>query len=400
MLEHSDIGASGMSRLIACPGSYALARQIKNPGRRSSIYSATGTAAHALAEEALSMGYDPQTQLGEVVTVDGFDITVDEDMIAATRVYVDEITARFQGATWTALETRVTLDAYWPKGARLGMSAFGTADAMAYHAVTQHLDLIDYKHGAGVFVDVIDSPQLTYYAAGALLIVPGPVLTIDLTVVQPRVRGQQKIRTYRTTSLDVLMWVERVLKPTIAEAMSPGARVAAGGHCKFCPAKANCPALASVAQDMARREFGPTDGVPIEWTDTQLGQVLSDADVVAVHTLALQEVALSKIQSGVSIPGWGVVPSRPLRTWGATTGDEIQAALAGLMGDTSALVYAPKALRSPAALEKLLTPEEWAVVQPFVQSKSSGVRLVPEAFDPSADPVGAAGRATAQDDFA
>jgi hypothetical protein len=59
-----------------------------------------------------------------------------------------------------------------------------------------------------------------------------------------------------------------------------------------------------------------------------------------------------------------------------------------------AKLYAPLALRTPAQLEKLLTPEEWALVQPFVQSKSSGVRLVPDAAQ------GGTARNAPQDDFA
>lgn len=393
------IGASTVGRLIACPASFALSQQAsaQGGGGGSSVYAAHGTAAHALAEEALTQGYDPVTQLDEVVMVDGYEITVDADMIEAVRVYVDEVSRRAAGAAWFALETRVCLDDYWPEGKRPRVSAFGTADMIAYHLGLLHLDLVDYKNGAGVFVDVVNSPQLNYYAAGALLEIqsrgwPTPI-TVDLTIVQPNVRGKEKVRTFRTTALDVMMWVDDVLKPTIAEAMAPGARIAGGSHCRFCPAKAGCPALAAVAQDLARRDFGPSPDELVVLTAQELGQVLRDADIVGAYTSALQDVAEANIQNGVPVPGWSLVPSRPMRSW-AESGVFLTTLLSPEWQD---MVWTQQKLRTPADLEKLLPPDEWALIQPYVQSKSSGVRLVPNAADPSGKNPG---RATARDDFA
>ena len=311
---HSLIGASSMSRLIACPASFHLSQQVGGGGG-SSIHAATGTVAHALGEDALTQGYSPASQIGEVVQVDGHEVTVTAEMAEAVQIYVDEIKRRSAGASWFALETRVCLDPYWPPYERPPVSAFGTADAGIYHAYSQHLDVVDYKNGAGVFVDVTDNPQLFYYAAGMLLEVPGPVLTVDFVIVQPNIRGQDKIRVHRVTALDVLIWVEDVLKPTIGEAMRPGARISAGKHCQFCPARAGCPALAAVAQDLARRDFGPSPAEAVTLTDDELADVLRDADLVQPHLEALRELAQTKLSQGVPVPGWQLVPSRPVRSW-------------------------------------------------------------------------------------
>lgn len=394
---HSPIGASSMGRLIACPASVRLSTQmhagsVAGAAGGSSVYAAEGTVAHALAEEAITMGYDPTSQLDEAVVVDGHEVVVDADMVEAVRVYVAEVQRRAAGASWRALETRVCLDDYWTADEpRPTVSAFGTADMIAYHGVSMHLDVIDYKHGQGVFVDVAENPQLLYYAAGALLVAPGPVVTIDLTIVQPRARthGAQKIRTFRTSAVDVLIWVHDVLKPAINESMLPGARISSGTHCRWCPARPSCPALAKLAQDLARRDFGPSPDALKELTNEELGAVLRDADTVEVYLGALRELALSKISSGTPVPGWSLAPSRPVRSWGDTPASKLEELL------PEAPIYAPRALRTPAALEKLLTPEQWALVRPYVQSKSSGVRLVPDAQ------TGAlAARNTARDDFA
>lgn len=397
-----------MSRLIACPASFALAQQVTaHGGGGSSIYAATGTVAHALAEEALTDGYDPASQLDETVEVDGFTIKVDTEMVDAVRVYVQEVQDRAAGATWFALETRVCLDDYWSTGtfAPPSVSAFGTADTIAYHGTSLHMDVVDYKNGAGVFVDVTDNPQLNYYAAGALREIlardyAAPV-TIDLTIVQPNVRGAEKVRTFRTSTLDVLLWVDDVLKPTIAEAMAPGARIAAGKHCRFCPARANCPALNQIAQDLARRDFGPSAAEPVELTPVELGELLRDMETVGVHVDAQREVAQASIEAGVPVPGWSLVPSRPVRGWTASAYELVGALHDAGFSEVLSQVYAPVIARTPAQLEKLLTPEQWAVLTPFVQSKSSGVRLVPDAADPAGNsPTGGQGRNTAQDDFA
>lgn len=389
---HSLIGASSMSRLIACPASFGLSQRVPGGGG-SSIHAATGTVAHALAEESMTLDYDPATQIGEVVVVDGHEVMVDEAMVEAVRVYIEEVTLRSAGATWRALETRVCLDPYWPAYDQPPVSAFGTADTLIYTEPTRHLDVVDYKNGAGVFVDVTENPQLFYYAAGALLEVPGPVTTIDLVIVQPNVRGSDKVRVYKTTALDVLMWVEDVLKPTIREATSPGARISGGKHCRFCPARSVCPALATLAQDLARRDFGPSPNEPVVLSTDELGNVLTDAETVAAHIEGLREVAQAKIEAGEPVPGWSLVPTRPVRTW-ALSGPTLEAAL-GSKGFWARhhpiILYEPGKLRTPAQLEKLLSPEDWALVSPYVTSKSSGVKLVQDT---------SSGRATAQDDFA
>jgi hypothetical protein len=382
---HSDIGASAMPRLIRCPASFRLAQNMRGPRSRSSIHAATGTVAHALAEESITQGQDPASQLDQVVTVDGHEITVDEDMVRAVRVYADEITHRSQGATLARLETQVVLDPYWTvNNLTPPVSAFGTCDFWGYHAGTRHLDVLDYKNGAGVYVDVEDNPQLLYYAAGVLLELralnlPYP-LTVDLTVVQPNVPNRDPVRTYRTTALDVLIWVDDILIPTITEASQPGARISVGSHCRFCPALAACPAKARIAQDLARKDFGPTDQLPIEYTPAQLASVLNDYLLIEDHIREVRERASELLsQNPRIIPGWTLVPTRPTRSWDVDV-PAIQGELisAGVSATHAALLFGPPAPRSPAQVEKLLNPAAWTIISSHVQSKSSGTKLAPD----------------------
>lgn len=373
-----------MPRLIRCPASFRLAQNMRGPRAGSSIYAATGTAAHALAEEMLTQGQDPASQLGQIVTVDGHEITVDDDMVRGTRTYVAEVKARSQGAAIVRLETRVTLDPYWTGTAPYGppVPAFGTCDFWGYHAGTRHLDVLEYKNGAGVYVDVTDNPQLLFYAAGVLLELQNmnlpPPLTVDLTVVQPNMPDRDQVRTHRTTALDVLIWVDDILIPTITEAAQPGARIAAGAHCRFCPALVACPIKASIAQDLARKDFGPTDAKPVEYTPEQRASVLNDYLLVEDHIKAVRELTQDLFLKGEDTPGWALVPTRPTRSWDAGVSTiQRDLILAGVAPAQAALLYAPPEPRSPAQAEKLLSPVAWAVVSQHVQSKSSGVKLVP-----------------------
>ena len=65
MKAHSEFNATSAARLIACPGSFRLTRELKAEGRgpdRPSVYAAQGTVAHKIAEELLAHRGDKLAQ--------------------------------------------------------------------------------------------------------------------------------------------------------------------------------------------------------------------------------------------------------------------------------------------------------------------------------------------------
>ncbi|NIV34001.1 MAG: DUF2800 domain-containing protein, partial [Anaerolineae bacterium] len=74
------------SRWLECPGSVQLAERM--PDDDVSLPSATGTAAHQLAEECLKTGRYPARYKGKRYHVDGFDIEVDDAMVYGVTLYV------------------------------------------------------------------------------------------------------------------------------------------------------------------------------------------------------------------------------------------------------------------------------------------------------------------------
>ena len=65
----------------------------------------------------------------------------------------------------------------------------------------ERLEVIDYKHGIGIVVEVENNPQIMYYAymiidelGSAWMIAP-----TTLTIVRPRVTWREPIRSWQTT---------------------------------------------------------------------------------------------------------------------------------------------------------------------------------------------------------
>lgn len=256
---HSRLGASSAKRWMTCPGSFTLAENVEKPG--ASVYAAAGTVAHELAEWSLLKNKPPTERLGEFVWCQGHEITVDADMCRAVQVYLDAISARIEWGVEVHHETRVSLRGWWPANSPPPVDLFGTADTWMWNPATGRLTIVDFKFGSGVYVTVIDNPQLLYYAAGVLLLLPrAAVREVEIVVVQPRARGQEPVRSWTIDALDLRLWIDFTLRPAVGRVADPDADLVPGTHCRFCNAKPTCPARADMAQAAARADFPDTIG--------------------------------------------------------------------------------------------------------------------------------------------
>lgn len=363
---HASLGASSAYRWLACPGSVSLSANIP---RKDTSYSLEGTAAHALSEISYNAGLDPSNWIGE--RIEG--VEVSKDMADAVRVYVDFLRGLSVGDNLVCLEQRFDLSKLNPPA-----PMFGTSDCTAYLPAERKLVVADYKHGAGVAVDVEDNPQLKYYGLGCLLQM-GPTQRVDeveLIIVQPRAQHiDGPIRRW-TCSVEVLLDFGSDLVVGAHRAMNADAPLNPGKWCRFCPAQPMCPELHRETQLIATEEFSAAPMMdPRLLTAEQLGQVLDRADLVEDWLRSVRQYVQSQLESGNNVPGWKIVPKRASRVWQSDTQATAKRLRDELMLDTEDIFDLK--LKSPAAIEKIVGKKN--LPADLYASVSSGYTLAPSS---------------------
>ncbi len=162
MGQHARLSASGAHRWMKCPGSVRASEGMPD---ESSDYAKEGTAAHELAAECLEQNLDPMDAYGKVYEVEGKKFRVNDDMAEAVQVYVDEVRdyAKLGGGGELFVEQQ--LDELQTLHPDFG----GTADSIILTQKLKRLTVPDYKHGAGLPVEVADNPPPLRCRLGALL---------------------------------------------------------------------------------------------------------------------------------------------------------------------------------------------------------------------------------------
>lgn len=326
----------------------------------TSVYAEEGTQAHELAEYCLSTG------IKDAFSADAREhVHWSHETAEAVQVYLDTVweAASAKGAT-LEVETRFHLTAIDP-------DAFGTNDAMVYDPAKGKLTIIDYKHGAGVAVDVEGNKQLLYYALGAATRKHNlPLREIEMVIVQPRAsHGDGPVRRWTVDPADLLEW-SGDLKAAIAATRDPDAPLVAGTHCRWCPAKGFCPAFRDQAIEAARLDFAE----PGHMSPAELADMLEQADVIEAWLKAVREYAYGRAMAGEPPSGFKLVAKRATRKW-ANEGEVIKwLKRRGLRDDD---IFEMK-VRSPAQVEKQIDKDERPDLEQFVIKESSGLTLVPE----------------------
>lgn len=383
MTAHSPWGASVAHRFFACPGSIALCRDIPN---KSTSYSREGTAAHMVGEICLREGKNAIDLLGYIFLIEGESILVTEEMAEAVQVYVD--TVRTDKAT---LGGKLVLEQGFDlSSVREGL--FGTSDAVLL-TPAGHLITYDYKHGAGVPVEVVGNKQLKYYSLGALIKnKPAAVKSVEAVIVQPRCEHRDgPVRRIELNLMDLLDFRADLIE-AVEETLKPDAPLVVGDHCKFCPAQAVCPEQKRHAQEVARSEFARfAPPAPSTLTVEQLAQVLDRADLVEDWLKSVREYVHGLLEANVKVPGFKLVQKRANRYWK----DESEAPKAlELLGIDPDQLYEKK-LISPAKADAILkTSKAKKALEPLWEKRSSGTTIAPES-DPRKELA-----PSAQSDFA
>ena len=349
-----------MERWATCPASVKLSEGLPNP---SSPYAAEGTIAHELCEIfLLDRTIVPESMIGKNIEPHP-EIEITQNMIDAVMIYVNYVEKEGKNKD-VSLEERVTLD-------HIDGELYGTNDCVIYEEFGE-LHVIDYKHGQGYAVEARENKQLLYYASGA-----GAGLdynSVRLTIVQPRCdHPDGPIRSWVTTP-DRIKQFESELKSAVAETRKKEAPFKPSDKgCKWCLAKAICPALKSKALVMAKDQFAEVVELPKPhaMTKEEISKTLKNSSLIKSWVESVEKYAKVAAESGVELEGYKLVKAKKNRKW--TDESALVEEFGDLFDDSD--LYAPRKLRTPAQLEKIVGKVD---VARFSETPDGGLTLVKE----------------------
>ncbi len=193
MAKHARLSPSSWKQWGTCPGSIALIEALGIPDKPSK-YAAEGTVAHEVHEQCLLHNKDAKDYLGETLESDGFSFKVNQNMVEAVQTSLDYIRTRIQEAEDFGYEVEMMVEIR-SSLKHLGIKGLdgGTADVVLIFrldGVITEVEIIDYKHGQGVAVEVKDNGQALCYITGVVAL---PIFNgcgihegIKITISQPR----------------------------------------------------------------------------------------------------------------------------------------------------------------------------------------------------------------------
>jgi hypothetical protein len=374
---HSRFAPSALKRILACPRSVALSEAVAPGKSRSSVYAAEGSVAHTVAEFYLLGGSIPITHApGKVIVHDGHDVVVTEEMHAYGKNYARYVRDHMIGGDFLYVEQTVRMDAIVGETAQM----YGHLDAAIWSPSRRKLIIVDYKYGKGVKVSALDNPQLKAYALGAMFTLPDvdpdEVRSVEMHVFQPRVPGEKPADTVHV--LDLLNWGHGELASVTSLIEKDGAiqtPYVSGDHCRWCPAKAQCPALRERALEAAKKAFEDKPLPPSALSDDELADALDEADVVDVWVEAVREEGRARAEAGKNIRGRKLVESRGRRVW---IDEEAVGAWLATHGYTPDAFLTQRELMSVPQAEKVVAqfPDDRESFNKLWTTKSSGTSLV------------------------
>lgn len=385
MSAHARLSPSGAHRWMACPGSVVLEADYPDTG---SLYADEGTAAHTLASWCLEDGMDADQYLGGAIVVGERKFVVDTAMADFVQDYVKLVRDYAKGGS-LFVEQRV------PIGHLTGEAdAGGTSDAVVLHR--NEMVVIDLKYGMGVKVYAEDNPQLMMYALGAYeqfgLAWEGD--TVTMVIHQPRLNHVAEWSIPLRTLLEFADEVRAAAniasdaRDVLAQSdklnwmyLSPGEK-----QCRFCKAKASCPALRAEVADVVHSAATLDDfadlvpQVPDSQTgDNYLSVAMSKVDLVEQWCKAVRAEVERRLLAGQTVEGYKLVEGkRGNRKWADAEAVEKLLKSFRMRQDE---MY-DLSLISPTKAEKLFkeNPKRWAKVQEHV-TQSEGKPSVAPATD-------------------
>ena len=269
--------------------------------------------------------------------------------------------------------------------------AAGTSDAVVIHK--DEIIIIDLKYGRGVEVNAENNEQLMIYALGALAKYEmlGDFERVRLVIIQPRVSrapsewsiSVEQLRKFGETVLYKASLALAILDYSNVQLDELSPSEAA---CKWCKAKAKCPALSNHIQDAIGAEFGEITTADKTEQETivkslvpvadQIGTKLDAVGLVEDWCKAIRAEAERLLLNGKPVAGYKLVQGRKgARAWTDAEGVEALFKSMRLKQDE---MY-DFTLISPTTAEKKLkdTPKRWNRVLPLIKQTEGKPSVAP-----------------------
>ena len=359
---------------------------------------AEGTAAHLLGELTINkkVATPALWKRPDVMEGKGKSFPVTDDMSEAVGIYTQYVHWRRTESPDAEVVTEEQF-AY----THIHPELFGTSDCTIFEECAV-LEAIDYKHGKGVVVEIVDgdieedgvrfengdfqqcvstetvfgaqhsiffhppiekvNPQLLIYGEGALEKFWGIYQDVVLTIVQPRVdHPHGPIRSVVLSQAELKRWAKEVLAPAAKACFTENPEYKMGHWCKFCPAP-NCPAKL--------KEFQTTMGLtvsPVEISDTlkfPLITAIKPTELKNLYNLAqrfkswaddVMAYMKEQLRTGAMTSaelGYKRVAGNTNRSWPAEYETKLVEVAGGFLAEKDLYKEPPK--RSPAQIETIL----------------------------------------------
>ena len=302
--KHADMSPSGADRWMTCPGSVHLCKGVKSP---DSSYSIEGTDYHDVAAACLENAVDAASMIGcEMLS----GALVTEENAAFVQTYLD-IVRQHQ----TLLHGTLLIEEKAPLAVLTGEpDAYGTSDCVVIADET--LVIGDLKFGQGEAVNADHNRQTMIYALGVLYKhdLWGSVSTVVTFISQPRIQGQT-YSEHSYTIPEMRAFEQEVREAAKAvctvEAIVPGTPIRSaeemGLHpsakaCRWCVAKAFCPALRDTVEEGMQLGFKDEQAGPLTPTG-MISPITAEGDRLgsAMDLTDLAEIWITGVRSAVEV---------------------------------------------------------------------------------------------------
>lgn len=394
MAAHAKhFGASNSHRWLHCAASVALEAGVED---RESEYAAEGTAAHELAAAALfeqkpAMAFHGRLFHGH---------KADENMCANVQVYLDAIElaiGRYSDAT-LLVEQRVQYGPLIGIDAQETDEGFGTGDVVILAPSASNnpdqpstIEIHDLKYGRGVQVYAERNPQLMLYALGAYYehSIAEDWRRFRLCIHQPRLNhfdewecDLQDLLDFAAEAKASVEVAQRLLADPSKEAIEAAAEPSEDA-CRFCKAKATCPAL---TQAVYETTYLPMDDYTNATEDdlalipldaTVLNNKMSKVGMIEDWCKAIRAEMERRLLAGDTFPDWKLVEGRKgPRKW--LDEDIVEKKFKEFRYRKNQMYKF--SLVSPAQAEKFVTEGHWTLMRTLI-TQTEGKPSVAPATD-------------------